>query len=91
MTKGITIWKKTYGADTEIDNLEVCRAEDVETLVDDTTLLSGLHGAGTERVPCGLNVVSDPVVDGLVVLFGVLKVFVNLGGVIGIARHVPRA
>lgn len=47
----------TYRADTQVDTLQVLRAVDAETFVNDTALLTRFHGAGTERVPCRLDVV----------------------------------
>ena len=80
----------TYGTDTKVDTLEVLGTVDVEARIENTTLLARLHGAGTERVPSGLDVVSDPVIDGLVVLFGVLDVVVDLASIVHIAGLVPR-
>ena len=81
--------ENTYGADTQVNTLEVRSTVNIETLIDNTTLLSGLHGASTERVPGGLDVVGNPVVDGLVVLLGVLDVLVDLAGIVGLAGSVP--
>lgn len=81
----------THRADTQVDTLEVLSTVDVETLVDNTALLSGLHSTGAERMPSSLNVVSDPIVDSLVVLLGVLDVLVDLVGVVWLRCAVPRA
>jgi membrane-bound ClpP family serine protease len=81
--------KEAYGADTQVDTLEVLSTVDVQTSVDNTTLLSRLHRASTERVPSCLNVIGDPVVDGLVVLLGVLDVFVDLVSIVGLRWTVP--
>lgn len=81
--------RKTHRADTQVDTLEVLGTVDVETLVDDTALLSRLHGASAEGVPGGLDMVGDPVVDGLVVLFGVLDGVVHLVGIVGLRGTVP--
>ena len=84
------MWK-TYGADTEVDTLEVLSAVDTQALVDNTALLARLHRASTERVPGGLDVIRDPVVDGLVVLLGVLYVLDHLLRVVRFRGAVPGA
>lgn len=71
----------TYWADTQVNTLEVLRAIDVETLVDDTTLLTRLHSACSQGMPCSLDVVSNPIVNRLVILLSVLDIFVDLAGV----------
>lgn len=48
---------KTHRADTEVDTFEVLRAVNAQALVNDTTPLTRLHRASTERVPRGLDVV----------------------------------
>lgn len=40
-------------------------------------------------MPCGLDVVRNPVIDGLVVLFGVLDIIMNLGSIIHFTGLVP--
>jgi hypothetical protein len=42
--------------------------------------------ACSQTVPGGLDVVRDPLVDGLVVFLAVLDVLVNLAGVVGLPR-----
>lgn len=81
---------KTDRADGEVDTLQVLGAVHAEALVDNTTLLARLHRAGTERVPSGLDVVGNPIVDRLVVLLGVLDVLVDLGWVVYVTWLVPR-
>ena len=81
--------RKTYGADTEVDTLEVLSAVDTQALVDNTALLARLHRASTERVPGGLDVISDPVVDRRIVLRRVLDVIVDLGRIVHITGLVP--
>ena len=79
----------TYGANRQVDTLQVGRTEDVKASIDDTTLLARLHRTRAEGVPGGLDVVSDPVVDGGVVFLGVLDGLVDLVGVVRLARAVP--
>jgi len=55
------------GADGQVGDLEALDAVDVEALVEHTVLddgvaVPGCHGAGTERVPGGLNVACSALV-----------------------------
>jgi hypothetical protein len=85
----VGVGTEVVGADREVDALEILRAEDVEALVDNTALLAGFHRAGAERVPGGLDVVGDPVVNRLVVLRSVGDVLVHLVGVVRLGGNVP--
>lgn len=53
--------------------------------------ITGKLTACSKTVPGGLDVVGDPVVDGLIVLLGVFDVLVNLGRVVRLTRAVPGA
>lgn len=53
--------------------------------------IRGKPTACSETVPGGLDVVSDPVVNGLVVLLSVLDVLVDLGRIVRLAWTVPGA
>jgi len=60
----------------------------IESLVEDAVLdnvvaLSGSHGAGAKRMPCGLAVAFDPFDDVLNVLITVLEVFAD-GCLVGV-------
>lgn len=46
-----------YRADTKISTFEVLSTVDVEAFVDNTTLFTGFHCAGTKTVPSSLDVV----------------------------------
>ena len=50
---------------------------------------NGFHAILTERVPCRLDVVCNPVIDGLVILLRVHDIFVDLRGVVRLAGDVP--
>ena len=85
----VRVRTKVIWANTQVDTLEISGTIDVETWVDDTTLFSWLHCTSTERVPGGLDVIRDPVVDGLVIIFGVLDVLVHLGSIVRVSGLVP--
>ena len=54
------LWQSfTHGADTQVNTLEILSTVDVETLVNDTTLLTRLHRTRSQTVPGGLNVIYD--------------------------------
>ena len=53
----MTSYYETHGADTEVDTLQILRAEHVQALVDNAALLARLHGASSERMPGRLDVV----------------------------------
>ena len=53
----ISIRAKIVGADRQVNTFQVLSSVDIQTLVDDTALFTGLHRASTERVPCSLDMV----------------------------------
>jgi len=90
-SRRVGVGPEIVGADTQVNDLEVLSAENVETPINDTSFFPRLHGARSQAVPGGLDMVGDPVVDGLVVFLGILDILVNLAGVVGIAWLVPSA
>jgi hypothetical protein len=83
----VGIGAKIIRANTQIDALEVLSAVDVKTLVDDATLMARLHGASSQTVPSGFDVVRNPVVDSFIIICGILDIVVNadfVGSIIAI-------
>jgi len=90
-SRRVGVGPEIVGADTQVNDLEILSAENVETPINDASFFPWLHGARSQAVPGGLDMVGDPVVDGLVVFLGILDILVNLAGVVGIAWLVPSA